>query len=159
MRLISNPEITFPSDFDVYDPKVDNSIRLTTNGHTGNKTIEYLVIPRHAGTFKIPTLIFSYFDLKSKSYKTLTTEEYTIDVKKGEGSSEQVVSNFTNKESLKMLGEDIRFINLKNVTLHPKGKFFLGSTVYWLFYIIPTLIFIIFLHCLPKTSGRKCKCG
>jgi hypothetical protein len=144
LRLISNPEITFPSDFDIYDPKVDNNIRLTANGHTGNKTIEYLVIPRHAGTFKIPTWAFSYFDLKSKSYKTLTIKEYTINVKKGEGNSEQVASNFTDKESVKVLGEDIRFINLKNVTLHPKEQFFFGSTLYWLFYIIPALIVIIF---------------
>ncbi|KAA6347796.1 hypothetical protein EZS27_004749 [termite gut metagenome] len=155
LRLISNPEITFPSDFDVYDPKVNNSIRLTTNGHTGNKTIEYLVIPRHAGTFKISALAFSYFDLKSKSYKTLTTEEYTIDVKKGEGNSEQVVSNFTNKERLKVLGEDIRFINLKNVTLHPKGQFFFGSTVYWLFYIIPALIVIIFCIAYRKQAAEN----
>ncbi|KAA6342391.1 hypothetical protein EZS27_009864 [termite gut metagenome] len=144
LRLISTPEVTFPSDFEVYDPKVDNNIRLTTNGHTGNKTIEYLAIPRHAGTYKIPALKFSYFDLKSKAYKTLTTEEFTINVEKGEGHSEQVISNFTSKEDLRILGEDIRFINLNNVTLHPQGQFFFGSIIYWLFYLIPGLAFILF---------------
>ncbi|KAA6337493.1 hypothetical protein EZS27_014428 [termite gut metagenome] len=155
LRLISTPELTFPSDFEVFDPKVDNNIRLTTNGHTGNKTIEYLVIPRHAGTYKIPALTFSYFDLKSKAYKTLTTEEYTINVEKGEGHSEQVISNFTNKEDVKILGEDIRFINLNNVTLHTKGQFFFGSMAYWLFYLIPGLAFIIFCIVYRKQAAEN----
>jgi hypothetical protein len=155
LRLMSTPELTFPSDFEVYDPKVDNNIRLTTNGHTGNKTIEYLAIPRHAGTYKIPALAFSYFDLKSKAYKTVTTEAYTINVEKGEGNSEQVISNFTNKEDLKILGEDIRFINLNDVTLHPKGQFFFGSMAYWLFYLIPGLAFIVFCIVYRKQAAEN----
>lgn len=53
LKLISNPEIKFPDDFEVYDPKVDNQVRLTQEGLTGNKVIEYLAIPRHAGNYKI----------------------------------------------------------------------------------------------------------
>ena len=75
LKLISNPEIKFPDDFEVYDPKVDNQVRLTREGLTGNKVIEYLAIPRHAGTYKIPGVSFSYFDIRSKSYKTLKTED------------------------------------------------------------------------------------
>lgn len=144
MRLISNPEIEFPSDFEIYDPKVENNVRLTRDGLTGNRVIEYLAIPRHAGSFTIPSVNFSYFDLKSKKYKTIKTEEYKINVEKGEGNAEQVIANFTNKEELKVLGEDIRFIKLNNVKLHPKGQFFFGSTTYWMLYIIPLLAFIIF---------------
>ena len=144
LKLISNPEIKFPDDFEVYDPKVDNQVRLTREGLTGNKVIEYLAIPRHAGTYKIPGVSFSYFDIRSKSYKTLKTEEYVINVEKGAGNADQVIANFTNKEDLKVLGEDIRYIKQNEVTLQPKGSFFYGSMTYWLFYIIPALAFIIF---------------
>ena len=144
MKLLSNPKIEFPSDFEVFDPKVEDKVRLTRDGLTGNRVIEYLAIPRHAGSFTIPAVNFSYFDLKSQSYKTLRTEEYKIEVEKGEGNAEQVIANFTNKEELKILGEDIRFIKLNDVDMHPKGYFFFGSIVYWLFYIIPVLAFIIF---------------
>ena len=129
----------------MYDPKIDNKTRLTREGLTGNRVIEYLAIPRHAGTYKIPGVTYSYFDVRSKSYKTLTTEDYTVEVEKGEGSAEQTVANFTNKEDLKILGEDIRFIKQNEVTLHPKGKFFYGTFLYWLFYIIPAIIFIVFI--------------
>lgn len=155
LKLISNPEIKFPEDFEVYDPKVDNQVRLTREGLTGNKVIEYLAIPRHAGTYKIPGVSFSYFDIRSKSYKTLKTEEYIINVEKGAGNADQVIANFTNKEDLKVLGEDIRFIKQNDVTLHPKGSFFYGTTGYWLFYIIPALAFIIFFIVYRKQAAEN----
>lgn len=155
LKLISNPEIKFPDDFEVYDPKVDNQVRLTREGLTGNKVIEYLAIPRHAGTYKIPGVSFSYFDIRSKSYKTLKTEEYAINVEKGAGNADQVIANFTNKEDLKVLGEDIRYIKQNEVTLQPKGSFFYGSMTYWLFYIIPALAFIIFFIIYRKQAAEN----
>ena len=142
LKLVGEPEVKFPEDFEVYDPKVDSKFRLTNAGLSGNKVIEYLAIPRNAGTYKIPAIKFSYFDIKSRSYKTLTTEEYTVQVEKGAGNASQTIANFTNKEDLKVLNEDIRFIKQNDVKLSPKGKYFFGSMGYWLFYIIPGLIFI-----------------
>ena len=153
LKLISNPEIKFPDDFEVYDPKVDNQVRLTKEGLTGNKVIEYLAIPRHAGTYKIPGVSFSYFDIRSKSYKTLNTEDYVINVEKGAGNADQVIANFTNKEDLKVLGEDIRYIKQNEVTFQPKGSFFYGSMSYWLFYIIPALAFILFFIIYRKQAA------
>lgn len=144
LKLVSNPEIKFPEDFEVYDPKVDNKFRLTNAGLSGSKVIEYLAIPRNAGTFKIPAVKFSYFDINSNSYKTLTTEEYELHVEKGAGNAAQTIANFTNKEDLKVLNEDIRFIKQNDVTLTQKGDFFFGSLTYWLFYLIPGIAFIIF---------------
>lgn len=155
LKLISNPEIKFPDDFEVYDPKVDNQVRLTHEGLTGNKVIEYLAIPRHAGTYKIPGVSFSYFDIRSKSYKTLKTEEYVVNIEKGAGNADQVIANFTNKEDLKVLGEDIRYIKQNEVTLQPKGSFFYGSMTYWLFYIIPALAFIIFFIIYRKQAAEN----
>ena len=144
LKLLSEPEVKFPEDFEIYDPKVDNKSRLTQEGLSGSKVIEYLAIPRTAGTYKIPAVEFSYFDIKSHSYKTLLTEEYTLNVAKGEGNAQQVISNFTNKEDLKVLNEDIRYIKQGNVKLTSRGDFFFGSTSYWMFYVIPALAFIVF---------------
>lgn len=144
LKLISTPEVKFPEDFEVYDPKVDNKFRLTSAGLSGSQVIEYLAIPRNAGTYKIPPVEFSYFDINTRSYKTLTTEEYVLHVEKGAGNAAQTIANFTNKEDLKVLNEDIRYINQKDVTLSRKGDFFFGSWLYWLFYIIPGAAFILF---------------
>ena len=145
MKLINTPEVGFPQDFEIYDPKVDNKFNLTRNGLAGNKVIEYLAIPRHAGTYTIPPIEFSYFDLKSQSYKTLKTDAYTLNVAKGEGNADQVVANFTSKEDLKVLGQDIRYIKTGDTRLTQKDDYFYGSTSYWLWYIVPLVLFIAFM--------------
>ena len=144
MKLISTPDIKFPQDFEVYDPKVTDNYKLTNSGLAGTKTFEYLAIPRHAGNFTIPAVEFTYFDLKSNSYKTLKTEAYDLKVAKGQGNADQVIADFTNKENVKMLGKDIRFIKLGDTSLRPKGDFFFGTVGYYLWYLIPLLLFIVF---------------
>lgn len=144
MKLIGTPEVKFPQDFEIYDPKVTDDYKLTNSGLTGTKTFEYLAIPRHAGNFTIPAVEFTYFDLKSNSYKTLKTEAYNLKVGKGQGNADQVISDFTNKESVKMLGRDIRFIKLGDSSLRPKGDFFFGTVGYYLCYLIPLLLFVVF---------------
>lgn len=153
MKLISTPEVKFPQDFEVYDPKVTDNYQLTANGLSGTKSIEYLAIPRHAGNFTIPPIEFSYFDLKTKAYKTLKTEAYTLNVAKGEGSgSSQVISNFTNKEDVKVLGKDIRFIKMGETSLSEKGKYLFGTTTYYLCYLIPFLLFVVFVAVYRKQA-------
>ena len=148
LKLIKAPEVKFPEDFEIYDPKVDNQFRLTSTGLSGSQTIEYLAIPRNAGNYRIPALKFSYFDTKTKSYKTLTTESYDLQVDKGDGTATQTVSNFNNKEDLRILNEDIRFIKQNDVKLRPRGGYFFNSLAYWMFYIIPlaTLIFLFIIY-------------
>ena len=143
LKLIANPEVRFPEDFEVYDPKSENNSRLTNAGLSGNKVIEYLAIPRNPGDYQIPAVEFTYFDVKSQSYKTLKTEDYQIRVEKGEGGSTQNIVNFSNKEELKVLNEDIRFIKQNDIKLIPRGQFFFDTFNYWLYYLMPLVIFIV----------------
>ena len=147
MKLVSAPEVKFPHDFEIYDPKIEDNYELTANGLSGTKTIEYLAIPRHAGNFTVPAIEFKYFDIASEKYKTLTTEAYELKVAKGDGSasSQQVIADFTNKENVKVLGTDILFIKTGDTALRQKGNYFFGTTAYYLWYIIPFLLFIVFV--------------
>ncbi|MBO7316721.1 MAG: BatD family protein, partial [Paludibacteraceae bacterium] len=148
LKLIKAPEIRFPSDFEVYEPKVENSFTNTTSGVSGSKTIEYLAIPRFGGTYTIPSIKFSYFDVNEKKYVTLSTEEYVLNVQKSEGESsgEQsvVINNFSNKENVKMLGSDIRHIYTSKIDVKPSKRLYFGSFLFWLSYILP-LIVVIFV--------------
>jgi len=143
MKLLKTPDLNFPTDFEVYDPKVENNFKLKTGGLSGNKVIEYLAIPRHAGEYEIPGFEFSYFDTKAKAYKTLTTTPYTLKVNRGNGSTTAVSSGYVNKEDLRLLGEDIRYIKLKDARLQTRGDYFFGSTRYWLCYLVPALLLLI----------------
>lgn len=145
LKLVKNPVVEFPSDFEVYDPKVNNNFKNTTSGVNGTKTVEYLLIPRSAGDFTIPAFTFNYFDVNSKSYKTINTQAYKIHVNKGSGGSnnQAVVASFTNQEQLKVLGKDIRYIDTELVDLSEKDNFIFGSLGFWLAYLIPLIIAIV----------------
>lgn len=145
MKLIKTPELQFPEDFEIYDPKVDNKFTLKSNGFSGSKVFEYLAIPRHGGKYTIPSLQFSYFDIESKQYKTIDTEEYTLDVEKGKEGTSQVVSGYVSKEELKLLGQDIRYIKTGNANLQIKGEYLFASAMYWICYIIPMLLFVMYI--------------
>ncbi|MCD7976306.1 MAG: BatD family protein, partial [Tannerellaceae bacterium] len=146
IRLVKNPEVIFPNDFDAYDPKVETNIRTTAAGVSGSKMIEYMAIPRYGGDFEIPAIQFSYFDLKSNSYKTLTAGPYKLHVEKGEGgdTNSPVVSNFGNRENVRYLGQDIRYLKVKGFNFVSKSDIFYGSFMYLLCYLIPAILFIVF---------------
>lgn len=151
IKLVKNPEVVFPNDFEVYDPKVDVDIKTTTAGSSGTKTIEYMAIPRYAGDFEIPAIAFSYFDTKSNSYKTITSEPYKLHVEQGAGgSSSPVVSNFSNKESVKYLGKDIRYLKMNDIHFIPNNELFFGSFMYYMCYLIPAIMFIVFFFIYRK---------
>ncbi|MGC3979461.1 MAG: BatD family protein [Paludibacteraceae bacterium] len=139
MKLLKNPEIKFPESFEVYDPKVDNKFSTNASGVSGTKTIEYMFIPRHSGVYDIPSAELSYFDLRDKTYKTLHTPTYKINVAKGEGG-EAVVGNYTNKEDVKQIAKDIRYIYTDKIELKTEEIPFFGTMLFWMLYLIPLLI-------------------
>ena len=141
MKLIKNPTIKFPDGFETYDPKVTNNFKTTSSGITGSKSIEYMFIPRHSGNYEIPTVEFSYFDTQSKSYKVLTTPVYKLQVAKGDGvEAPTVAGNYVDKEDVKQIGKDIRYIVSDKFIVTKEEEPIFGSVISWLMYIIPLLI-------------------
>ncbi len=156
IKLLKNPDIKFPQDFETYDPKVDNKFSTTSSGMNGTKTIEYMAIPRHTGDFVIPSVDFSYFDLKSQTYKTESTPEFKLHVEKGSGNpSGAVVSNYTDQENLKFLNEDIRYIKTGNLHIRKQGEFIFGTLSYYLWYIIPLVLFIVLFILFRKQAKEN----
>ena len=147
IKLAKSPEITFPNDFEVYDPKVDNNIKTTPSGTSGTKSIEYMAIPRYAGDFEIPAVQFSYFDPKDGSYKTLSSQPFKLHVEKGAGgenASGPVISNFGTQESVKYLGQDIRYIKVSEPRFVSNKEIFFGSFMYIMAYVLIAVLFIVF---------------
>lgn len=148
MKMLRTPELKFPADFDVYDPQVTNSFKTTAKGTSGTKTIEYLVIPRYAGTFEIPSVQLSYFDLATKSYKTLSTDAFTLQVARSENADAAVVSgNYTaGRESVRQLGQDIRYLKTVPASLVAEPHYVVVAGWYKWAWIVPAvLVFALLL--------------
>lgn len=146
LKYVKNPEVKFPVDFDVYDPKISTDLQNTTSGVRGTRTVEYTIIPRSAGEFTIPPVEFSYFDPTTRRYKTLQTKEYRLNVSRGTGNDNSVVlANFSDKEAVKHLNQDIRYIKLDDLQQQKVQTFFYGSWGYWLCYLVPLLLLVAFV--------------
>jgi len=155
LKLIEKPSLTFPSDFEVYDPRVTDNIHTTASGVSGSRTFEYLVIPRNPGNFVIKPALFSYFDIDAGIYKTLKSPGFNIKVERGDGSEGTFSAGGTNKEDFKYIGNDIRFIKTGKLDLRPVNSFLFGSTIFWILLAAPFILFIIFLVVLKNELKKR----
>ena len=148
LKLVTLPKPEFNTDFDTFEPSETNQMTVSSAGYKGTKTAEYLVIPRHEGEYVIPEMKFTYFDLNKKQFVTLTKGPFTLNVLKGEGSSDsQGVVKFSggSREQVQYIGGDLRYLRLKEEPLKQKGEFFLGSGLFWCLIIVPLLALVVFV--------------
>ena len=150
VELLQMPTPVFPPDFEVYDPKITTSVNTTTNGLSGTKKAEYLVIPRRAGNFTIPAVKFSYFNPSNESYQTLQSDLYEVNVQKGKGTDQEGTIYASNQEDIKYLGSDVRHIMTGDAHLKPTSTVFFGSSAYFVALLALLVLFIILLFVLKK---------
>ena len=109
LELLSEQKIDFPTDFEVYDPKVDD--RVFQGGLKRSiKTYEYLLIPRYEGKYEIPKTVFSYFDSKSEQFKEISSKAFKINVEKSEKFLQSSQTNSISKQLVSDNKKDIRHI-------------------------------------------------
>ncbi|MBP5477713.1 MAG: protein BatD [Paludibacteraceae bacterium] len=162
MKMVKSPAIDWPEGFETYDPKVTNKLKQTTQGMSGTREIEYLAIPRSAGNYAIPAVTFSWFDTRDNRYKTQTVGGWTLHIARAEGESEQstVVQNYVNKEDIKQLGTDIRYIATGGLQTEParQPRVVFGTWLFRLCYLLPLLIavvlFIVFRRRIAENADR-----
>jgi len=135
LKLIKEPVVNFPKDFDRYDAKLTDKSKLTVNGVEGNMIYDFLAVPRHQGDFEIPAIEFTYYEPASKQFKTVSTNSFTLHVDKGDATT-TTVQNFSNQEDLQLLAKDIRYIKMGDSRQIVNGEYFFGSMGYWLAIII-----------------------
>ncbi len=135
IRLLNMPEINLPPGFDKYEPKTSEQIDRTGTV-SGTKTFEYLLIPRVAGKNEIPPILFSYFNPERKSYVTVSTPAYTIDIAQGPNSGNEIAAGLS-KEEIKLLGQDIRYIKTSTGDLRKTGGDEVFGFEFWTATILP----------------------
>lgn len=139
LKLIKQPVVNLPKDFDKYEPKVTDKSKLTTNGIEGSMVYDLLIVPRHQGQYEIPPVEFTYFDTAENAYKTVKSESFTLDVAKGSGAG--AVNDFSGQD-LQELNKDIRYIKTGSTNQHSLNDFFFGSSAYWISLCLLAVVFV-----------------
>ncbi len=152
IKLIDEPKITFPPNIEQFEPK---TVVNLTNELSGSKSFEYVLIPRYAGHYDLPSFDFTYFDPAKGAFTTLNSDEYTINVEKGEEDTTAVVVSGLSKEDFRLLGTDILFIKNKPFKLYRQGKIIFGQPYFFGFYIIALVLFILIIIFRKETIKRN----
>ena len=140
LKLVKQPQVELPKDFDKYEPKITDKTKLTSAGIEGSMIYDILIVPRHQGHYELPPVSLTYFDTTAKAYKTVTSEPLTLDVAKGSGPG--AMTDFSGQQDLQELSRDIRYIKTGDVRQQGIDEFFFGSVAYWVTLAIMALVFI-----------------
>lgn len=146
LKLIKQPVVNFPKDWDKYDPKVTDKTKLTSNGLEGNMIYDILAVPRNQGHYTIPPVELTYYDTSLNQYKTIKTQSFEIEVAKGDGSRSSVVDYSKDQP------KDIKDIKKGDAELHSVDNFFFGSIGYLMSLLIPFVAFVALLVIFRKRA-------
>ena len=138
LKLFTLPKPVVPSALEMYDPAHTENVQTPVTGMTGKISDKYTIIPQFKGKYTIKPMEFSYYDLVSKSYKTITSKEITIDVAEGDGN---FVANTpsTNKQVIQKK-EVFQFNKLKTEFVSKSKEDFLGSGLFYSLLFAPLLL-------------------
>jgi hypothetical protein len=155
LELIDALPVAFPPDFETYDPKITNNLTKNSSGISGSRTFEYLIIPRNPGEFQIKPVEFSFFDPSRQSYTTLSTPLYNIKVNKGQDQPSGVTYSGVSQKNIQFIGSDIRHIKTGHIQLDHINSFFIASSSFIFWLVIPALLFITFIILWSKNKERS----
>lgn len=149
LDLLTLPKPIAPNALELYDPeKIDNISKNMTSGMEGSKTEKYVIVPQYKGEYTIAPITFSYFDVASKTYKTITSEPITIEVTDGPeipSNTQLKATNTPSKLEVQPLDESISWY---------EGNFVTNEKTFYGWWLAP-LLFIPFAFVVKKQANKN----
>lgn len=143
-RLTDAPVIAFPAGLEVYDPKTTTNVTNRTDGTSGSRVFEYLIIPRSPGDYTIPAVSWSFFDPAPGSYRTISAPpvKFTVSKSSGGQGGPQIFTPATSEE-IQYLGSDIRYIITDTPALRKTVRPLMSARSYFAAYGLTLLLFAV----------------
>lgn len=143
LKLFTLPKLSLPSSLEVYEPEHSENVQTNLDGMQGSISDAYTLVPQFKGKYPIPSISFSYFDLKTQTYKRLNSNEIIIDVLEGP-SSHQPANNSTgivsnNKQRVVLNNDQFVFIKTKSDFTSVNEMPFFKTTAFWGLLLLPFL--------------------
>jgi len=139
LKLFTLPKPIVPTALEMYDPVHGEQVTTPLSGMTGKISDKYAIIPQYKGKYPIKPMSFTYFDLGSQSYKTITSPEIMINVLEGPNVSNSSLAATTNPKKEVLSSAQFKFIKLKTELTSMRQSDFYGSTWYYILSLLPFL--------------------
>jgi len=158
LKLFKLPKISLPSSLEVYEPEHNEDVKTNLSGMQGSISDSYTVVPQYKGKYPIPSISFSYFDLKTESYKRLSSDEIIINVLNGpsnsSSSTENNAINSGNKQAVVLNSDQFAFIKTKTDFLDIKPTHFFKTNTFWSLLLLPFLAIPLAIFVRKKKANR-----
>ena len=142
LKLFSLPKPVVPSALEMYDPVHSETVNTPLSGMNGIISDKYTIIPQFKGSYTIKPMQFSYFDVGTEKYKTITSNEISVNVADGPVAAGNAVSNASLNSDKKTVsaGDQFKFIHLKTKFKSTTKSDFFGSTLFYGLLVAPFLL-------------------
>ena len=140
LKLFRLPKLVLPSALEVYEPEHSENVQIRGSGMQGAISDTYTVVPNFQGSYPIPNVSFSYFDLKTKRYKTLTSERLIIEVNEGPVSANNNTSGVVTENVITQNLNQFSSFKTTTTLLPIQSKPFFNSNLFWLLLLAPFLL-------------------
>ncbi len=110
LKFIQSPDLTWPGEFEVFDPEVIDRIKLSETGESGSRTFRYVIIPRAPGEYPMPMPSGQWFNWRTNAYSELGAPTLKLNVQRNDTESSSPV-NYNAKTDVQVLNQDINFIH------------------------------------------------
>ncbi|WP_158846172.1 BatD family protein [Algibacter sp. L1A34] len=158
LKLFKLPRLSLPSSLEVYEPEHTENVKTNSAGMQGDILDSYTVVPQYKGKYPIPSISFSYFDLNTKTYKRLNSDEIIIDVQNGplnnaNANTENTNAN-SNKQAVVLNNDQFAFIKTKTNFTSIKPNDFFKTNLFWSLLLLPFLVIPIAIVFRNKKASR-----
>jgi len=156
LKLFKLPKLSLPSALEVYEPEHKESVSVNLNGMSGVSSDSYTIVPSYQGKYPIPSISFSYFDLKTERYKTITSNEIVINVDEGPiNTTNTVVNSSTPKQQIITSGDQFASFKTKTNFVSIKQPTFFKTNLFWTLFLAPFLAIPIAIVVRQKQEARQ----
>jgi hypothetical protein len=153
IKFLTEPQLDFPAEFEVYDPHVENNAHISGKNMTGTQTVEFTFVPQSVGKFHIGSHNFVYFDPSKREYVTVPVEGFDIDVAKGADVSSSASSN--SKQDIESKNTDIHHIKPGADAAAETPNFITNKAWYWLLYPLLILALVVALIAYSRSATAR----
>ncbi|MBJ6367386.1 BatD family protein [Snuella sedimenti] len=158
LKLFNLPKVSLPSSLEVYEPEHTENVKTTLSGMQGSISDTYTVVPQYKGKYPIPNISFAYFDLKTESYKRLSSKDIVIDVLEGPTNNTDVNNNAATsnigKQRVVLNSDQFAFIKTKTAFKSIEESFFFKTKLFWNLLLLPFIAIPLAIVIRKKKASR-----
>ena len=154
LRLFGMPNLQTPSAIEQYEPETSENIRSNLSGMSGSITQSYTLIPQVQGKYPIPSIEFSFFNPKKKTYETIKSSEQLVDVTEGPLANRAL--NLATPSVAVSIDSPFKFIALDTSFVPINTTTFFRSTLFYLLWGSPlglVLLYVVYARRKQKQLG------